>query len=156
MYLTDIRLKIQGTGSTISYFAYDQYLTDQGTTEERLDFSNARFVAGDEAFGQVLLDRLGDFVLGEGLNKQEAEELVAFRNRISDEGAKRSEEGLSIKTAPGGLVDFEFITGVLQIRGGILSQSNTLQGTEALQGREETGCRRWTRATEGVFLHAND
>jgi glutamate-ammonia-ligase adenylyltransferase len=133
LYPIDIRLKPQGTGSAISYLAYDQYLTDQGTTEERLGFSNARFVAGDEAFGQVLLDRLGDFVLGEGLNRQEAEELVACRVKISEEGAKRSEEGMSIKTAPGGLVDFEFITGVLQIRGGILGQSNTLQAIETLQ-----------------------
>ena len=140
LYQVDARLRPEGGNAmlVLSYDAYDRYLQRRAATWERLALSRRRVVAGSEAFGRKLLNRIETFVLGEGLTGDEIRYMVDIRRRMEREASRRPSDRLSIKTGPGGIVDIEFIVQTLQIRHGRaaphLRCPHTLKGLDRLAG----------------------
>ena len=137
IYPVDTRLRPEGGSSilALSMDSFERYLQKRAATWERLALSRARVIAGDAAFGRQVLDRIEQFVMGDGLSKREVREIVDIRRRM--ETKERFQSPLSIKTGPGGIVDVEFIAQVLQIRHGRemaqVRSPNTLESLKLLE-----------------------
>jgi glutamate-ammonia-ligase adenylyltransferase len=114
LYGADARLRPEGGSAllAISYDVYCTYLQKRAKTWERLALSRARTVAGDIALGKRMLEEFELFVVGESLSGEAIAEIRDIRKRME----LKDLSSLSIKTAPGGIVDVEFLVQVLQIR----------------------------------------
>lgn len=114
LYEIDARLRPEGGNAllALSYDTYSTYLKNRAKSWERLALSRARMVAGNVGLGKRMLERFEQFVVGDGLNSRDLEEILDVRGRME----KKSRDTLSIKTPPGGIVDVEFLVQVLQIR----------------------------------------
>ena len=77
LYHVDARLRPEGGNALLamSLAGYRRYLRERAATWERLALCRARLVAGDEVFGQDVLDRIDEFVVGDGLSEEEVKDI---------------------------------------------------------------------------------
>jgi glutamate-ammonia-ligase adenylyltransferase len=114
LYGADARLRPEGSSAllALSFDTYSTYLDKRARTWERMALSRARAVAGDASLAARILGRLETFVVGQGLDARHVEEIRDIRKRME----LKDLTSLSIKTAPGGIVDVEFLVQILQLR----------------------------------------
>jgi glutamate-ammonia-ligase adenylyltransferase len=114
LYGADARLRPEGSSAllALSFDAYSTYLDKRARTWERMAQSRARAVAGDATLGARILDRFETFVVGDGLDAANVAEIRDIRQRME----LKDLSSTSIKTAPGGIVDVEFLVQILQLR----------------------------------------
>jgi len=112
----------------------EQSILCEGTMERRLDFGSARPVIGKEGFAQMLVDRVSDFVVGEGLSRADIDALLTLRG---DDGGEENHPG--IRNAQAGLADIELLTRALQMKAGINAHSNTIEALKQLGEMEDLG-----------------
>lgn len=117
LYPVDARLRPEGGNAllALSYDAYATYLEKRASTWERMALSRSRVVAGDMRFGQVLLDLLEPFVVGNGFSNDELQTMLDVRKRMAHKPGQKDAQTLSIKTDPGGIVDIEFVAQIYQL-----------------------------------------
>jgi len=139
LYRVDARLRPEGGSAllALSLAAYDRYLRERAATWERLALCRARPVAGDEAFGRQVLDRIEAFVAGDGLSEADLAEVAYVRGRMEEGGREKYPGQVHLKTGRGGIVDVEFIAQTLQIahRSPDLRAPGTLEALRRLRAR---------------------
>ncbi len=121
VFRVDARLRPFGESGPISmsFDAMESYYQQLGREWERYALIKARVVAGDEAAGQELLDRLKPFVYRRYLDFGTFESLREMKARITREVTRKGMAG-NIKLGPGGIREIEFFGQVFQlIRGGV-------------------------------------
>jgi glutamate-ammonia-ligase adenylyltransferase len=121
VFRVDARLRPFGDAGPISmsFDAMESYYQQLGREWERYALIKARVVAGDEAAGEELLDRLKPFVYRRYLDFGTFESLREMKARITREIARKGMAG-NIKLGPGGIREIEFFGQVFQlIRGGV-------------------------------------
>jgi glutamate-ammonia-ligase adenylyltransferase len=114
LYGADARLRPEGGSAllAISYDTYCAYLKSRAKTWERMALSRSRTVAGDVSLGRRMLEQFETFVVADGFGSDAAAEIRDIRKRME----MKDLSSLSIKTAPGGIVDVEFLVQILQLR----------------------------------------
>ena len=169
LYRVDARLRPEGGSAllALSLAAYDRYLSERAATWERLALCRARPVAGDEAFGRRVLDRIDAFVVGDGLSEAEIAEIAYVRGRMEEGGREKYPGQVHLKTGRGGIVDVEFIAQTLQIahRSPDLRAPGTLETLRRLRARglltepdflALTDAYRFLRTVEKALRRADD
>jgi glutamate-ammonia-ligase adenylyltransferase len=135
----DLRLRPEGARGPLvnSLHAAERYYETWGRTWERAALLRARPVAGDLAFGQVVLDALAPFVWRKVVDPRIAREMseLVVRGRAE----LSSEPDRDLKLGPGGIREVEFFVQSLQLIWGgrepSLRLSNTLDSLRRLRGR---------------------
>ncbi len=123
VFRVDMRLRPFGENGPIamSFEAMEQYYALQGREWERYAWIKARVVAGDQAAGAELLDRLNPFVYRRYLDFGAFESLREMKQKINLEIRRKGMQN-DIKLGRGGIREIEFFAQVFQlIRGGVVS-----------------------------------
>ncbi len=121
VFRVDMRLRPYGESGPIvmSFDNMISYYQRQGREWERYAWIKARVVAGDQAAGNRLLDRLRPFVYRRYFDYGAFESLRDMKQKISREVKHRGMQD-NIKLGPGGIREVEFFGQVFQlIRGGV-------------------------------------
>jgi glutamate-ammonia-ligase adenylyltransferase len=121
VFRVDARLRPFGESGPISmsFDAMESYYQQMGREWERYALIKARVVAGDDAAGMELLNRLKPFVYRRYLDFGTFESLRDMKARITRE-INRKGMSENIKLGPGGIREIEFFGQVFQlIRGGV-------------------------------------
>jgi len=128
LYRVDTRLRPDGVSGILcqSLSAYLHYYENRGRLWERQMLIKARPVAGDLELGQSALDRFEPFIYPRRI-RYPLKDIVVHRKKSET----RTEEGLNVKTDPGGIRDIEFIVQALQLQFGGLESSIREQNTLA-------------------------
>jgi glutamate-ammonia-ligase adenylyltransferase len=141
VFNVDTRLRPSGSAGplVVSSTAFISYHREKAAVWERQAALKARSVAGDEGFGQEIIERLEEAVYEKPPSKQDIKELLRIRKRMEQEIAKETPSRFNIKTGRGGLVDIEFLVQALQLYHGsgyngnrALRTPQTLKALEAL------------------------
>jgi glutamate-ammonia-ligase adenylyltransferase len=119
-YRIDTRLRPSGNQGPLvsSLDAFAAYHATSAQLWERQALIRARGVAGPPALRARLDDVVARFVYGRGLDAAEVAEIARMRERIARERGGAGGVAANVKTAPGGLVDVEFLVQMLQLRHG--------------------------------------
>lgn len=89
-----------------------------GETWQRVALLRARFLTGDEAFVNVLMEDLMPFIYRRYLDYSLIDDLRKLKERINKESMLKNESGINIKLGKGGIREAEFFVQVLQIING--------------------------------------
>ena len=139
VWRVDLRLRPEGSRGPLvnALHAAERYYETWGRTWERAALLRARPVAGDLAFGQLVLDALSPFVWRKVVDPRIAIEMsdLVVRGRVE----LSSEPERDLKLGPGGIREVEFFVQSLQLIWGgrelSLRLSNTLDSLRRLRGR---------------------
>jgi glutamate-ammonia-ligase adenylyltransferase len=114
-FRVDLRLRPEGTRGPLvnSLASAERYYESWGRTWERAAFLRARPVAGDRAFGGVLLDALRPFVFRREVRPSLAGELAEMLRRSRRELSIDVER--DVKLGRGGIREAEFFVQALQL-----------------------------------------
>ena len=121
VFRVDARLRPYGDAGPIamSFEALESYYQEQGREWERYALIKARAVAGDQAAGRRLLERLNPFVYRRYLDYGTFDSLREMKQKIEREVTRKGMKG-NIKLGPGGIREVEFFGQIFQlIRGGV-------------------------------------
>ena len=121
VFRVDPRLRPFGESGplTMSFDRMEAYYQNQGREWERYAMIKARIVAGDQAAGRRLLERLEPFVYRRYLDFGAFESLREMKQRIAAEVRRKGLEE-NIKLGKGGIREIEFFGQMFQlIRGGV-------------------------------------
>ena len=120
-YQIDMRLRPEGEGGPLvmTYNTMDDYYAGRGQAWERLALVGARAVAGDEAFGGKVTQRLNSFITETPLTAGEVASIARIREKIATQKVKR--KAIDIKFGRGGLIEIEFICQLIAMEKGIAS-----------------------------------
>ena len=135
----DLRLRPEGSRGPLvnALVAAERYYETWGRTWERAALLRARPVAGDLAFGQIVLDALAPFVWRKVVDPRIAREMTELVVRGRAELSSDPERDL--KLGPGGIREAEFFVQSLQLIWGgrepSLRLSNTLDSLRRLRSR---------------------
>ena len=115
LYEVDMRLRPSGNQGPVATHvsSFVDYHTASAWTWEKLALTRARPIAGEPALIERIETAVGDALCRRRDPAATAADVVEMRDRIARE--KRAEGIWDLKTAPGGLVDLEFIVQFLQI-----------------------------------------
>jgi glutamate-ammonia-ligase adenylyltransferase len=119
-YEVDTRLRPSGHGGALvaSLEAFRLYHERRAQIWEAQALLRARPVAGDDAFGEQVMETVRS-ALFEFLKYPDLErEIVSMRRRIEVELARTGPEWIDLKSGPGGIVDAEFLAQYLALREG--------------------------------------
>lgn len=139
-YSLDTRLRPSGRAGSLvtSLESFERYHRESGAAWERQALIRMRPVAGDFELGRRTLDAIYPFVYERPLTDTNIEEIRHVRRRMAEERSRSAENRLDIKLEPGGLVDAEFVTQVMQLRFGRdkkeLQTPHTAEALEAIRG----------------------
>lgn len=136
----DLRLRPASeiTPMSLSMAAAEHYYQSEAETWERLAFVRARAVGGDQALGQLFLDRIRPFVWRRSLDFTAVRDVQSVSLRIRDhfEGGQAMGPGFDLKRGRGGIREVEFFTQIHQLiwggRDPALRAPATLDGLAAL------------------------
>lgn len=136
VYEVDLRLRPEGKSAPLAtgFEYYKQYLESRASLWERQSLVKARVVAGDEKFGEEVLNHLKKWCYHAPLLSQWTKEVESMRQQMQQErtGGPRNAD---LKVGNGGLVDLEFAVQILQLRYGKeieqLADTNSFQVIEA-------------------------
>ena len=120
IFNVDARLRPSGSAGplVVSEEALLNYHSGQTLVWERQALTRARPVAGDVAFGSVLVRKLWDALYRKLLTPADVDEMLRVRKRMEVEIAKENANRYNIKTGKGGIVDVEFLVQALQLKHG--------------------------------------
>jgi glutamate-ammonia-ligase adenylyltransferase len=122
LFRVDTRLRPFGESGPIvmSFDNMLEYYERQGREWERYAWIKARIVAGDQAAGAKLLERLSPFIYRRYLDYGVFESLRDMKQMISREALRKGLKD-NIKLGPGGIREVEFFSQIFQLlRGGVL------------------------------------
>jgi glutamate-ammonia-ligase adenylyltransferase len=139
VWRVDLRLRPEGSRGPLvnALSAAERYYETWGRTWERAALLRARPVAGDLAFGQLVLDALSPFVWRKVVDPRIAIEMsdLVVRGRVE----LSTEPERDLKLGPGGIREVEFFVQSLQLIWGgrepSLRLSNTLDALRRLRSR---------------------
>jgi len=149
LYEIDMRLRPSGNAGPLAtqFQTFVNYQNDQAWTWERMALTRARPICGDNELCQKMRDAIATALGNQNADvlKTDAAEMLA---KIHD--AKPPAHIWDVKTAPGGVVDIEFVAQVLQLQ-------NTETDIEVLQGNTRNALRKAVdlgliAATDGDLL----
>jgi glutamate-ammonia-ligase adenylyltransferase len=132
IFRVDIRLRPFGANGPLimNFNSLEEYYEAQGREWERYALIKARIVAGDQAAGHELLQRLNPFIYRRYLDYNIFDSLREMKQSINFEIKRKGLEG-NIKLGVGGIREIEFFGQVFQlIRGGVeplLQESSILR-----------------------------
>jgi glutamate-ammonia-ligase adenylyltransferase len=155
VWRVDLRLRPEGSRGPLvnALAAAERYYETWGRTWERAALLRARAVAGDLAFGQLVLDALAPFVWRKVVDPRIAREMTELVVRGRAELSSDPERDL--KLGPGGIREAEFFVQSLQLIWGgrepSLRLSNTLDSLRRLRSRGLVTDRE-SRELEGAYL----
>ncbi len=121
VFRVDMRLRPYGESGplVLNFDAMEDYYQLQGREWERYAWIKARIVAGDQAAGTRLLERLKPFVYRKYLDYGVYESLRDMKRKIENEVVGKGMEN-HVKLGPGGIREIEFFAQVFQLtRGGV-------------------------------------
>lgn len=153
VFRVDMRLRPDGESGALalSFDAMEQYYQLHGREWERYALQKARVVAGDQATGERLLDRLRPFVYRRYLDYSAIDAMRDMKALINRE-LHRKDMMNHIKLGVGGIREIEFIVQVLQlIRGGRKPALQTRSLLSAIQYLTQGG---YLTTAIGETLHA--
>ncbi len=123
LYEVDMRLRPSGNSGPVatSYASFQRYHADQSWTWEHMALTRLRPVAGDAELQSRVSELTRQILSRTGDEKDILADILSMRQRLAKE--KPSTDLWELKTAPGGLLDVEFVT----------QQALLLRGNDALQ-----------------------
>lgn len=134
LYEIDMRLRPSGNAGPLAtqYQTFVNYQNDQAWTWERMALTRARPICGDNELCQKMRDAIATALGNQNADilKTDAAEMLA---KIHE--AKPPAHIWDVKTAPGGVVDIEFVAQVLQLQ-------NAETNVEVLQGNTRNALRK--------------
>lgn len=134
LYEIDMRLRPSGNAGPLAtqYQTFVNYQNDQAWTWERMALTRARPICGDNELCQKMREAIATALGNQNADvlKTDAAEMLA---KIHD--AKPPAHIWDVKTAPGGVVDIEFVAQVLQLQ-------NAETAVEVLQGNTRKALRK--------------
>jgi len=138
LYETDARLRPTGRSGTlvVPLSEFQKYFASgQGQLWERQALCKARPISGSPRAAQRAMKVVRQAIFGPPWECQQAEEIVAMRNRL-----QMTASDANLKRGYGGTVDVEFTVQMLQLRYGEgcpeIMQPGTLTAIDALQANE--------------------
>jgi len=128
LYKVDARLRPHGSGSPLanSVKALKEYYQNQAQFWEKMALSRARFIAGNNEAEGLLKELKEEAIFQSKPAKEEIKSILDMRKKIEEQ--KRGE---TLKAAPGGLMDVEFISQALVLYYGSEYQEIRSQNTLA-------------------------
>lgn len=157
LYHVDLRLRPQGSSAPIVHDCsqIEQYYSASGQTWERLALLKARPVAGDEGFGNELLEVLQPFRYPRSMQAHFIDEISLVKAKIEAEEAIHDIES-NIKKGPGGIREVEFVVQALQLLHGgkmpFLQTTSTLEALNKLKTYELLPTEAFNTLSEGYLL----
>ncbi|MBI5835552.1 MAG: hypothetical protein HZB16_24880 [Armatimonadetes bacterium] len=121
LYPLDSRLRPFGANGPLvrTLESYQNYWRQHAEPWERLALTRCRPVAGDAEVGRRFAELAEGFVYGEPPDEAAMESLRGIKRRIETERLDTADTSqLDLKLEPGGIMDIEYLTQVLQIQGG--------------------------------------
>ncbi len=117
LYDVDFRLRpMGGKGELVPTLDfYSEYFQKEARTWERLAWTRARFIAGDENLRDKLEDEISKFLFEKPWEEKERKEVYEMRMKLQEQ-AKRGREVIDLKFGNGGIVDGEFLVQYLLIK----------------------------------------
>ncbi len=158
LYRVDMRLRPWGHSGPLvtSVDGYLAYLKQHARIWEKQALLKARVVAGDDALGQVFLDRAGPLIFD--VRPAEVRRSVAMMKQLTEDHLRqRGREWGEVKLGEGSIRDVEFVTQYLQLVHGAdrpaVHGANTLTALDRLLGSGLIAARDHRILTDGyVFL----
>jgi glutamate-ammonia-ligase adenylyltransferase len=118
-----------------------------GRTWHRLNFVKARVVAGSQALGKALLERLQPWIYPRFLTRVDLAEIGTLQHKL-EKRAEQSGDGEDVTRAAGGRDDLELTVQFLQLlHGGELQSVRCSNTYEAVIALERAGCLTHQEAT---------
>jgi glutamate-ammonia-ligase adenylyltransferase len=138
LYSVDMKLRPTGkSGSLVipleSFTRY--YASGGGMIWERQSLTRARSVYGDPLFAKAVQSKLTEAIRGMAWCKESTEEIHAMRCKLEASTSSRS-----LKRAPGGMMDVEFLVQLLQLKYAATLERfypNTWEAIEAFRDLEK-------------------
>ncbi|MDQ7081871.1 MAG: hypothetical protein Q9N34_01900 [Aquificota bacterium] len=132
LYDLDFRLRPMGSrGELVPTFSfYRSYFSKEARTWERIAWTRARFITGDQDLRDEFEKLINDFLFGGPWGEKERREVYEMRLKLQ-ESSKRTKDQVDIKFGPGGIFDGEFLVQYLLIKEGI-RESSMIRGFERL------------------------
>ncbi len=133
LYDVDFRLRPMGSKGELvpSLEFYESYFMGEARTWERLAWTRARFITGEESLKEKMETIIGEFLFGKPWGENERKEVYEMRLRLQ-ELAKKGKDVLDIKLGAGGIVDGEFLVQYLLIKESVREPS-TIEGFRKLK-----------------------
>ncbi len=138
LFRVDMRLRPEGDSGplTRSVDSMENYYSGYGETWERMAMAKARCIAGDEALGYEILQRLQPFVYPRYVTPEMIEEIAHTKGRLEREVAGIKNRHRDLKNGYGGIREIEFVVQSLQLLHGahhpFLQQPSTLKALDTL------------------------
>ncbi|WP_457642816.1 [protein-PII] uridylyltransferase family protein [Persephonella sp.] len=130
LYNIDLRLRPFGKGGELSpsLSFYRNYFDKEARVWERLAWTKARFIAGDEGVRKEMDSLIESFLFGKPVDSSFITEAVDMRFRL--EGlARETPEEIDIKLGKGGITDIEFLIQIFSLKQG-KRITNILEGVQ--------------------------
>ncbi len=126
LYHGDARLRPHGDSAPLacSFASFREYYQKNAQFWEKMALSRARVVVGNEKAEAFLCELKEEILFQRAMNEEEARMLLDMRKRIETEKSKET-----LKAAPGGIIDVEFIAQALVLKHGHRHQSMRLTST---------------------------
>lgn len=136
LYEVDARLRPEGKNAPLvaERHAYGDYLRTRASLWERQSLTRLRFVAGDRALAEQVLETVRAAVYDAPLPAGWVEQVVAMRRKTETRSRARGAELLDVKLGPGGMVDLEFLAQMGLLAGLLGRPSGPLTTAAALLG----------------------
>lgn len=137
LYSVDFRLRPMGTKGELvpAYDFYEKYFESEARTWERLAWTRARFITGDENLRERFERLVENFLFNKPWGEKEKREVYEMRLRLQSV-AKRGKGIIDLKLGEGGIVDGEFLAQYLLIKEKI-RETSTIRALEVLKEKYE-------------------
>ncbi len=137
LYEVDFRLRPMGSKGELvpTLDFYSSYFNKEARTWERLAWTRARFITGDEETKNLLEKEIENFLFNKDWGEKERKEVYEMRLKLQ-EIAKKGRDVIDLKFAPGGIVDGEFLVQYLLIKEKI-RETSMIEGFKKLIARYE-------------------
>lgn len=133
LYRVDTRLRPDGIKGPLvpSLGACRAYYGASPSIWERMAFTRARWIEGDESLGSQASEIFSEFVFRKPPTEDEICEIKNLRERIFHERCGDTPAGFDVKSGIGGLLDIEFLAQFLQLKWG--KEKRELRETHTLK-----------------------
>ncbi len=124
LYPIDLRLRPYGRSGelapTLNF--YKNYFKNEARSWERLAWTKARFITGDENVKKQMNDIIEDFLFSKPVDKEFLYDVYEMRMKLEGLAVETSEE-IDIKLGYGGIVDIEFLIQITLLKNKIKSKT---------------------------------
>lgn len=126
LYEGDARLRPHGGNAPLacSFEAFANYYRENAQFWEKMALSRSRIVVGNDKAQQFLRELKEELLFHRAMNEDETKQLLEMRKKIETEKSKET-----LKAAPGGIIDVEFLAQALVLRHGYELPSIRLTST---------------------------